>query len=145
MLPVPEPPRTQSLLFPWGAGCSGVGGYGWGSVGQCRVHGAGGDGGAPVGNYEYSTDNGANWTARVPAATVFAGGGRQVEQRCDVSGEAACGECCRCRAASDAVAVVPRGVPGAPSGWLVWRGIRGWRCRGLRRCLMVGRRCPGMW
>ena len=47
-------------------------------------------------------------------------------------------------AASDAVAVVPR-VPGAPSGVVGVAGIRGWRCRGLRRCLMVGRRCPGMW
>jgi uncharacterized repeat protein (TIGR01451 family) len=28
-----------------------------------------GDGGAPISNYEYSTDNGTSWTARTPAST----------------------------------------------------------------------------
>ena len=74
------------------------------------------DGGALVGNYEYSTDNGANWTARVPAATsspVAVGGlsnGVTYQVKLRAVNAAGAG------AASDAVAVVPRGVPGAPSG-----------------------------
>ena len=88
------------------------------------------DGGAPVGNYEYSTDNGANWTARVPAATsspVAVGGlsnGVTYQVKLRAVNAAGAG------AASDAVAVVPRGVPGAPSG-VVGGGDQGVRCRGF--------------
>ena len=58
------------VVAPHGAGGAvGVGGYGWGSVGSVVFTAPAADGGAPVGSYEYSTDNGANWTARVPAAT----------------------------------------------------------------------------
>ena len=86
------------------------------------------DGGAPVGNYEYSTDNGANWTAQVPAATsspVAVGG---LSNGVTYPGEGACGECCRCRsrlgrgrccspwgagcAVGGRVVLVPRSSPG---------------------------------
>lgn len=70
------------------------------------------DGGAPVTNYEVSTDNGTTWTARTPASTaspiVVAGLTNAVTYQVRLRAVNTAGP------GTPSTAVTPRGVPGAP-------------------------------
>ena len=72
------------------------------------------DGGAPVTNYEVSTDNGTTWTARTPASVdsplIIAGLTNAVTYQLRLRAVNTAGP----GTPSTAITVTPRGVPGAP-------------------------------
>lgn len=76
---------------------------------------SGATGGSPITNYEYSTDGGASWTALSPANTVtplsISGLSNGTTYSVKIRAVTAVGA----GAASSAVSVTPRTVPGAPS------------------------------